>query len=502
VTLIATSITDPSKTAEITITISVPRALAVGDYAFFFNGWDIYTEQQGYYSPIRVASAGHFHADASGNITDGVEDPSGSSFTGTYTLGSDGRGSLTIVSAQGTSTYHLTVDALGNKGKFIKFDVPSTVGPTPGGTGYFELQDKEAFSQSALVGSYAMGVSGTLPFETLGDWTSLAAVGRFSVGNAGALSNGKMDMSVFACILCGPKVATNATLNGSFSAPSSSTGRGTVALALSPAPSGVVGNWNFAYYVISSDKIILVQTDAVMKLSGEIRRQSGSFSAASFSGPSIFHMTGVDRSDFGAGLPIAAVGQMVPDGNGSVTGIADDNQYQGARNEEFSGSYTVESDGRSTMALQLGPGNTEAVTAYFFGQNEAFLTRIAGPFVLFGSIKPQTAGPFTSASISGTFPTATGAPTGEEAENASGLTNFDGAGAITSTMDITNNTGLHHFDFTGSYTVAANGRGTLTFTSPPSNRPVVFWVISPKELVGIGTFDPSNDTSTVLEYEK
>jgi hypothetical protein len=61
---------------------------------------------------------------------------------------------------------------------------------------------------------------------------------------------------------------------------------------------------------------------------------------------------------------------------------------------------------------------------------------------------------------------------------------------------------LHHFDFTGTYTVAANGRGTLTFTSPPPNRPIVFWLMSPSELVGMGTIDPSSPWSGLLEYEK
>ena len=513
VMLIATSITDPSKTAQIIITISVAHALAAGDYAFLFNGWDIQINQQGFYSPVRVISAGHFHADASGNVTNGVEDINSSSgvsqavpFTGTYMLGANGRGSVTIVTAQGPSTYHLTVDASGSKGKFVKFDVPSTVGPTPGGTGYFELQDKVSFSLPTLAGPYAMGVSGTLRFEGLADWISLTALGGCAIDNTGMLGNGEMDVSVQARGALAPQVATKATLNGSFSPPSSSTGRGTVALRLSPAPSGVADNLNFAYYVISSDKMVLVQTDVrsntVPVLSGEIRRQIGSFSAASFSGPSIFHMTGVDRSNFGVELPIAVVGQVIPDGHGSLTGIMDDNQYLGATNKGFSGSYTIETNGRSTMALQLGSSNTETEIAFFFGQNQAFVMQTSGLFALFGSIKSQALGPFAAASISGTFLTATGEPTSEEAENASGLTTFDEVGGITSTMDVTNDTGLHHFEFTGIYTVAGNGRGTLTFTSPPSNRTTVFWVISPTELVGIGKLDPSNYTSTVLEYKE
>jgi hypothetical protein len=269
---------------------------------------------------------------------------------------------------------------------------------------------------------------------------------------------------------------------------------------------------NFAYYVISDEKILLVQTDtrssAVPVLSGEVRRQNGSFSAASFHGPAIFSMTGVNRANYGAEIVHAAVGQMVPDGSGSLTGTIDDNggQFPGTPNQAFTGSYSVDPGGRSTLALQLGSGNPDSEIAYFFSPNEAFLMQTSGTDVLFGSLKPQAAGPFTASSLAGTFPTATAAPTSEQAENDCGLTTFDGAGGITLTMDVNRDSvrdpqdWLHHFDIAGTYTVAANGRGTLT--SSPPNRPIVFWIISPTELVGMGAVDPSSPWSALLEYEK
>jgi hypothetical protein len=512
VTLTATSITDPSKSAEVITTVSGSGGLTEGDYAFFFNGWEILSTQPGFYVPSRVATAGHFHADAKGNITNGVEDINSSSgvsqslpFTGTYSIGSDRRGSFTITTAQGTATYHMTVEASGSRGKFIKFDALPIDAPISG-AGYFELQDMTAFSLSALSGPYALGVFGTV------NTNRLAAVGRFNAGPSGTFSSGKMDVTVQTHIGVDPQVtSTNLTLAGSFSAPSSSTGRGTAALTLSPAPGGVAGNLNFAYYVISNEKVLLVETDTrsstIPVLSSEVRRQNEPFSAASFNAPTVFSMAGVNRANYGAEIVNAAVGQMVPDGSGSMTGIIDDNQRQGATNKAFTGSYTVASDGRSTLALQLGSGNADSDIAYFFGQNEAFLMQTSGTDVLFGSVKPQAAGPFTAASISETFLTATAAPTSEQAENDCGLTTFDGVGGITSTMDVNSDSvrdphdWLHHFDFTGTYTVAANGRGTLTF-SPPSNRSAVFWLISPTELVGIGAVDPSSPWSALLEYEK
>jgi hypothetical protein len=89
------------------------------------------------------------------------------------------------------------------------------------------------------------------------------------------------------------------------------------------------------------------------------------------------------------------------------------------------------------------------------------------------------------------------------AENDSGLTTLDGVGGITSTIDLTdgNWSQVYHYDLKGAYTVTPNGRGTLTF-SPPIEWPAVFWLISPTELVGVGTLDPLSATSTLLEYKK
>jgi len=339
-------------------------------------------------------------------------------------------------------------------------------------------------------------------------WTRVAGVGRFDTDAAGTLSAGTMDVTgTMHGTIYGQVTSTNLALTGALSTPSPSTGRGTAALALSPAPTGLTGNMNFAYYVISTDKIVLVQTDRSPLLSGEIRSQNGPFTAASFNGSSIFSMSGV-HIEFGWEGEPAAVGQIVSNGSGSVTGVIDgtidDAQAQQAVNHAFTGSYSVNSGGRATLTLQLGSGSADTAIAYFFDQNKAFLMKTTGWATLFGDLNPQTAGSFTAASLSGTFRTYTDAPPDEDVENDCGLTTFDGAAGITSTIDLTdwNWTQLYHFDFGGTYTVAPNGRGTLTFSSPLKGS-AVFWLISPTELVGIGAINPESDApSVLLEYEQ
>lgn len=499
--LTATSITDSSKTARMMITISPKGGLAAGDYAFLFNGWQLHFSG-GFYTPSSVAIAGHFHADTNGDITDGVEDidvDSGVSkslpFTGTYGVGTDHRGSFTVSTAEGTATYRMTIDASGSKAKFIKYDGLPLNAPISG-SGYFELQDKAAFSLSALAGPYAIGVIGGFH-----DW---AGVGRFTANAAGILSSGMMDVTVATYAGTSPQTNyTNLTLTGSFNAPSSSTGRGTATVTLTPPAKGT-GSLSFAYYVISDGKMLLVEKDTtglpVPVLSGEIRRQKQTFSLAAFNSPVVFNMTGVNRANYGVVLLDVAIGQMVSNGPGNITGIIDQNDGVTAiLNKAFAGSYFVDPSGRSTIDLQLGAGSMTKHIAYLFGENEGFLMQTSGTDVLFGRITPQAAGPFTAASVSGTFLTSTGPPPGESAKNYSGLTTFDGASAVSATLDSTHWEEMHHNDLTGTHTLSANGRGTLTFDGSSA---WVFWVISPTELIGIATVNTGDYEPVLLEFRK
>jgi hypothetical protein len=505
VKLTATSIADLSKTADVVITISSNNALSEGDYAFSFDGWEIhYTQNQQYYTTSSFAAAGHFHADSKGNITDGVEDinlESGVSnsvpFTGAYATGPDGRGSFTITTTKGTSTYHMTVDSSGSRGRFIKFDGLPADAPIFG-SGDFELQDHNAFSVSSLSGPYAFGISGTVngPNRT-------AAVGRFDAGVDGRFSGGSMDQTVQMRVGVDPQSNfTSLTLTGSFGAPSPETGRGTATIIVS---SGQM--LTFAYYVISDEKVVVVETDqrssSVPVLSGELRRQNAPFSASSLNAAAIFYLTGANRRQYGPPDASVTLGSMIPDGFNSLTGVFDDNN--GASDKGFSGSYTVIPNGRVTMTLSMDSGSPRTDIAYLYGPNEGFLVDISGTDVWFGGFKPQLGRPFTTASISDTFMTATIRPPSEDTENDVGVTIFDATGAITSVLDTGCWPDLNHRDFKGTYSIASDGRGILTFNSPTSLAPMVFWVISPTHLVAIGPPHVSNTwsyTANVLQYEK
>jgi hypothetical protein len=491
--LTASSVSDPSKKAEITIALADADGMTEGDYAFAFNGWET-TIIDGSCWLCEVRAAGRFHADAQGNITQGVEDINSMSgvtkalpFTGSYMLGVNGRGSFTFITAQGSATYNMVLDASRKKGKFISFDA-SDPNHLISGSGYFELQDKAAFSLAALAGSYAFGVVGSLYPNR---W---AAVGRFDTDASGKLTAGSADMA--QQVHAGNQSQAsfpNLQLTGLLGAPSTTSGRGIATLNWGSA-------YNFAYYVISEQKILLVQIDTrdstIPVLSGEVRRQDGPFSATSFSTPAIFSMAGSDLSLCGF-FVMTAIGQIIPDGGSSVTGIYDAN-WGIPSNQPFTGSYTVTPIGRSAVQLKTASGDDINHVAYLYSPNEAFLMQTSGADVLFGRLRQQSGGPFSEASLSGTYLTYTGPPAGDLTENDSGLTTFDGSGSLTATADVDSNGNLNHFDFYGTYTVEPNGRGEVIFSSPATGSGV-FWIVSPDEIISSGGISGSY---ALLEYEK
>jgi len=503
VILTAASITNPARCARVTIAESNNHTLAEGDYAFLFSGWEVSLDG-GFYWPFRYIAAGHFRADGKGNIVNGIEDinsyfgvSQSVPFTGTYAVSSDRRGMFTITTATDTHAYRMVVEPSGTKARFIRFDGTPSNAPVSG-SGYLELQDKSAFSSTALAGDYAFGVFGAGAGH---NWCRHASAGRFTVGGGGAITAGKLDRTRQIWGTGGGLHSTdNLILSGSLIAPSAASGRGTMNLAVSSTSSQSMETWKFAYYVISANKILLAQTDernaedtALAVLSGEARRQNGPFNARSFNGPAIFAMAGLNREGYGAHFERIAFGQMISDGAATIAGIVDDNGYPQAAmaNQAFHANYTLAPDGRAEM--QLNGTYVQQAAAYFYGPNQAFLIETGiGSDVMFGDIRPQAPGPFDAVYVQGPFLTATASPTSEESQSESGVTAFDGKTGVTSSIDINMNlsddsaTWLQHFDLTGTYDVAPNGRVTVSFPSQP--RTVVAWIAGPDEMVGNSAF--------------
>jgi hypothetical protein len=169
-------------------------------------------------------------------------------------------------------------------------------------------------------------------------------------------------------------------------------------------------------------------------------------------------------------------------------------------NEQFLGNYIIGPDGRSIITLQSSFGK-QTFAAYFFGPNQGMLMQTSGSDFFIGEslgeFRQQVGEPFTAASISGSFLTNTkGMVAGKYI---SGATAFSGAGGVESYLDVTAGWIPSHLDSSGTYSVTPSGRGTIAYESP-EKQTVVFWAVSPTELVGISTVNEDDYEPALTEY--
>jgi hypothetical protein len=486
VTVTVRSVTFPGSSGSATVTITpANNALMNGRYALVFNGFD---------SGGQMAMAGSFNADGAGNINGGVEDINGTtfatgttplSFTGTYIIGPNNKGQMTLTSSQGSATFHFVIDSTGSTASFIEFDDMTGTGTR--GSGSMQKQDATAFSLAQTNGDFVMGLFGDLPGAG-----RTGIVGRFNSSSTGAVSGAVMDFSI-------PGTSSpNVTWSGSVAAPDSTKGRGTMTLnATIPAPGPGAITLNFAYYIISTNKLFVAGTDArsntLPLLSGQIHRQiipGGGFTNASLSGKVIFAFEGVV-----GGTGSIAVGQATLDGSGNLTGILDQNDGGTiVLNTPFTGTYSASSNGRTAIP---NPTSIKPQVLYLEDANRGFILEAAGSEVTFGEIRPQAAGPFSAASLSGTFGVSTWPPPVSIYQDSNGLSTLDGISSFSFTLDTSDTEQFLRTKIrSGTYTVGSNGRGTMSFPG----YELVFWIVSPNDFLCIYTVaqTPLLDTNPAL----
>ena len=488
VTVTATSQADNTKSASAKATIvDSHNARLNGRYAFLFKGFD---------ANGGVAAAGSFHADGLGRLIDGVQDltnftevNSSISFTGTYAVGTDDRGTLTLTSSLGTVTYSFSLNA-GGDGRFIELSAGGK-----SGSGIFKLQDPGSFSTAGLTGDYAFGFTGLVP--SLAAYP-LSEVGRFHADGVGTLSGGVVDLAAPGSIV------NSVGLSGSYAVPNgSSDGRGT-ALFQSPIP-GTNGLFNFAFYIVSAEEQFFVSLDAPTEtlplLSGRTGGQSGGPSSnASLSGTVIFNQTGPTVVPSSS----VSIGEITSDGAGNLSGVFDQNDNGTISSSVFTGNYSIGANGRGVLNFIINP--PFAVPSYFYmaGNNRGFL--LLGPAMngpsqaLSGSFGPQSGGPFGTSSLAGNFFFGSITPATRNTLSFAGVMTMDGSGGVSGTADIGTSEGNAVGQaVAGNYAVAADGRGTLTLTSPSAS--LVFYALSPQKLVAIDV-DADLTESPVIELEK
>ncbi len=498
VTIKAASTADNTKfaTGNVTITggaLTCPLTLGGqenllnGTYAGLFNGWD---DTKGMFQATASVTA-----NGAGTITGGVADSNGVGQTpsinqtitnGCYTIGTGGRGKMiwNFGGGGGSVTFSFVMRADGKNGNLIEFD--DTTGTTGGrGSGSIRLQDTTLFLASTLNGAFAFGVRGEKS-----DGTRVGSLGAFSLNGVNTLSGGAVDYSE-------PNTSfTGLAATGSFTAPDATHGRGTLTITIASVP--VIGNLtlHFAYYITRGGSgtlpiIYLQSTDTPDAVghplqNGLMAKQSGGpFSAASVTGSVIFALTGFDSSH---GITNTIVGLATSAGTGTFTGFGDQEADAAPLvNVAVSGTIVIGANGLGTLQI-TSPAVLVPTSIVMVAPNTALMLEGTqtgpGKDTQTGILQPQTAGPFTTGSLVGTFIFGSDEPATTATDVEVGTVAITSPGFITITQDSSNTSGLQpNTVMTATYTMAANGRGDITITSGGSGTAVIYLYSANKAVV-------------------
>lgn len=365
VTLTADATTKPTVNAAATVTINPIGATSSlnGAYTFFANGWDSTTTA----APFPASSvAGSVVIDgANGTITGGEEDffdstaaspitqddpisPTGSSIS----LGSDGRGTLTLQlqhpNSLGHSTETFSIVLVNNKHLLITaFDGGAT------SAGSLDLQTSPA---SVPTNGNAF---------VLYDAADRVVLGGVLTSNGSAITAGEGDDNDFSL----PAPSPGLTLSGSLSA-TDPAGRGTTTITFTdPSTKAAVASLECAYYVVGPEAFRLIEIDGSKFAAGSMYGQgntSGAFSATSLGGSFAFVLSGqpIDAAFYGAAGEFAT--NSSPTSPALTSGVADVNMGDGAPLSAAplaaGSSYSLAADGYGS--LTLSGTNTDGLAAF------------------------------------------------------------------------------------------------------------------------------------------
>ena len=482
--------TSSSASAVLTITASNNSKLT-GQYAFLFTGFD----SNGVYQ-----EAGSFTADGNGRLVSGHEDVNDTiaptidaSIAGTYQVGADNRGVMTITSPLGTHTFRFALNLLGTKGRLISFDNSGVRG-----SGVIERQDATAFDPAVLSGGYVLDLAG-MDFSG----ARIGALGLIFPDGNGFISGSSLDVNDGGIVS-----PTFATFSGIYSV--DATGRGTATLSI-PGFDG--GSFNFAFYVVSANELLLISVDPLSFnnpiFSGPAELQAGApFTSSSFNGGSVFSLSGTNGT-----APQDTVGRFQFDGGANITVNFDQNSGGAVTvGDVMTGAYDVQLNGRGTLNLHNpADGSTTIWYLYAISPNTAFIMDASTGAVAIGEMKQQTAFlPFSNSNILGTYLLGSDEPIVATTPLYSGTANFDGGssiqglGGVAGAEDISQTSALLPNEaLKGTYTVSSvsnNGRGAILLTAPGGNT-IAVWVTNASEFVGLN-IDSATSQPTILHFEQ
>ncbi len=477
--------TPVSASQPLTITVvtgsSSTNSLLSGSYSFLFQGFD---------SGGNVVIAGNFTSNGSGVISSGQLDSNrksglftASTLTGTYTLGSDGRGTMELIATNNkgailVTDYLLVIDSNKNI-RIIENDTTGTHG-----SGIMKPVVGNSLSPSNFSGNYAFQLTGQ---DNAGK--PMAITGVVRADGSALLSPGMIDVNE------GGTYTPQLALSGNFNV-STANEKGVLYFTYNlPNMSQIQQSYTF-YFVTPSDVFFMVADTTNInppRLGGELILQDPSqvFDAKSLGGTSIATGTGLDTN------ASVLAGFLTGDGASIVNVIYDQNDSGTVTTGNAIGGTYIADPSRNGHIIFTGLG-TRIAAAYLIGKNQGFLVGSDGA-VTYGLLDAQTIQPvYALNSLQGGYTLSAGTTFDPAALNVIGETNSPGLGILSGTIDEVDNNGTPHLgqplQATYSLTGGTNGRGTMvtnSLTGLPVN--IIYYIVSPSTIRAISA-DPSGTT--------
>jgi hypothetical protein len=481
-TVTATSVSDATKSAALVIAVQSPGvndSEATGQYAFLVNGFDDATGNQ-------FAYIGSLTMNGSGEITAGIEDvnlPSGMQTSipiqGTYAIGADNRGTATITGGGVSNTFAFSVGSItggvASQLNIIEFDdTNGTSGRRGSGTAY--LQVPAAFSVASINGPYAIELIG----QNATAGSRAVILGAFTAtGTTGDIA-GTVDLNNAGT------VAINNPFTGTITSSPGTATSGQVTLT-------ILGS-NQVGYIVSASQILVMSTTDITTTglaSGQILQQStASFTENSLNGAAIQYDTGVGSV---AGKGYAEAGPITFNSStsqGTFDFDTDDSGTSGTLSGTF--TYSVSANGHVTLT-----GTPPFLPdLWLIDINKAFVMG-TGASVNTGFFEPQSAGPFSVASISGNYAVGMAQAQPVTGGNVtSGVASSSGNGTLSAILDISMPSGQLQSAQAQSLTLTITSANVGRFTDSDNG---IGFIISPTEFVRI---DSTAAAPQVLVFAK
>ena len=420
-----------------------------GTYAFEMSGQD----SGGFFARI-----GSFAANGAGGITGGVVDlssgivPGVATVTitsGTYMIGTNGKGTLSLVDSAGATIGLSIVMTSTTAGLITETDGTATA------SGNFTVQDATTFASvpNNFTGPYVFDVSGVDP-----NGAGESFVGQFTANGAGGITTGVVDVNddftASGPLPVSGTFAADATYGSTF-------GRGTATLILNGS------TVNFAFYAVGAGRIRMLRTNFPATSVGDAVAQTGTIPTATsgLTGSFAFIMAGssLSGSDVRAGRVSLSSGTVsnveLDDDDSSASGSGNSNHTAIPAGTISAATYAIDpsGDGRGTLTFNDSSAGTFSFIFYLSSPTQAVIQDVSTgkttlPIITAdGSMQMQTGNPFSTAGEAGNW-------------------GFNWSGqSINGTTGI-----LAEEDFVGQYTQTTSGSisGGVDFTELSANSVV------------------------------